>query len=139
MNYEKQALLSEADALTQSARLAGFQWVGLGTYRKYNALTGIRTTVQFTGTGDKRSMHVKHETELNRQAEILDLNVAQQNSFSGYKGKELVQGTRIPLLEHRKIMQQCGYQPGHGYDEKKFKAIINSNEYSKFRTVPGKI
>lgn len=136
---KKSAHLAEVDTLTYAAQMAGFNQIGPGQYRKYNPLTGIRTTVTFTDAGDKYAMNVKHETSLSLQNAILDLNVAQQNSFSGYKGKELVQGTRIPLLEHRNIMARCGYQPGQGYDVKKFKSIINSSDYSKLRTVPGKI
>lgn len=140
MDHATQAYLAQVDSLTATARMAGFQKVGPSTYQKYNPLTGIRTTVKFTGKGDSYAMSVKRETELNAQAAILDLNVAQANDFSGYKGKELVQATRIPLLEHAKIMDRCGKDVRTGeYDEKKFKQILNSNEYSKLRTVPGKI
>ena len=124
------------DSLTHAARIAEFKVVGPGHYVKYNPLLGIKTTVVLEGSGETRTMHVKHEQEVE---DILDLNVAQQNDFSGYKGKELVQATRIPMIEHRKIMERCGFQAGHGYDEKVFKRLLNDSDYSKFKVVPGKI
>lgn len=130
---------SGLDALTQSARCAGFQSIGPGQYRKYNPLTGIRTTVTFTGSGEARAMHVKRETALQVQSAILDMNAADQNNFKGFKGVDIYQATRIPLIEHEKIMQRCGHQKGHGYDVKKFKQIINDIDYRKLKTVPGKI
>lgn len=127
------------DALTYSARVAGFQTIGAGQYQKYNPLTGIRTTVTFTGTGDQKAMHVKRETALQVQSAILDMNVAQQNDFKGFKGVEVYQATRIPLIEHEKIMKACGHQPGQGYDVKKFKSIVNDIDYRKLKVVPGRI
>lgn len=109
-----------------------FKKIGAGIYQKWNAAQGIRTTIHFDG--DK--IHVKHEQPV---AEVLDMNVKLANDFTGYKGKELVLATRIPITEHRKIMKQCGFQPGHGYDQKKFAKIVNGSDYSKFKTVPGKI
>lgn len=109
-----------------------FRQIGAGLYVKWNPLLGIRTTVRF----ENGLMHVKHEQRVD---DVLDLNVAQQNDFTGYRGKDLVQATRIPMVEHRKIMARCGFEPGAGYDVKKFKQIINDRDYSKFKTVPGKI
>ena len=139
MDHENAAYLAEVDSLTMAAKAAQFVQIGPKTYRKYNPLTGIRTTVQFSGNGDEYAMHIKHETELNVQSDMLDLNVAQANDFSGYKGRDMFQATRIPLVEYQKIMKRCGHVPGQGHDEKKFKQILNSNEYSKLRCVPGKI
>lgn len=109
-----------------------FRHIGAGLYVKWNPLLGIRTTVRF----ENGLMHVKHEQRVD---DVLDLNIAQQNDFAGYRGKDLVQATRIPMVEHRKIMARCGFEPGAGYDVKKFKQIINDRDYSKFKTVPGKI
>ncbi|MGE3476968.1 MAG: hypothetical protein AB7H70_14295 [Rhodospirillaceae bacterium] len=109
-----------------------FRQIGPGLYVKWNPVLGIRTTVRF----ENGLMHVKHEQRVD---DVLDLNVAQQNDFTGYRGKELVQATRIPMIEHRKIMERCGFQAGAGYDLKKFKQILNDRDYCKFKTVPGKI
>lgn len=109
-----------------------FKRIAPNIYQKWNAAQGIRTTIHFDG--DK--IHVRHEQPV---AAVLDLNVKLANDFSGYKGKELVLGSRIPITEHRKIMKQCGFQPGHGYDQKRFARILNDSDYRKFKTVPGKI
>lgn len=109
-----------------------FHQIGPGTYQKWNELLGIRTTIKF----QDGKIHVKHEQRID---DVLDLNVAQQNNFYSFKGVDSFQGTRIPLVEHRKIMKQCGYQQGKGYDQKKFKQIVNDRDNYKFRTVPGKI
>lgn len=109
-----------------------FRRAGPGLYVKWNPVLGIRTTVRFEGA----LMHVRHEQRVD---DVLDLNVAQQNDFAGYRGKELVQATRIPLVEHRKIMARCGFVPGQGYDVKKFRQIVNDRDFCKFRTVPGNI
>lgn len=109
-----------------------FRQIGPGLYVKWNPTLGVRTTVHF----ENGLIHVKHEQRID---DVLDLNIAQQNAFDGYRGKDLVQATRIPMVEHRKIMQACGFQPGHGYDVKAFKRIVNDRDYCKFKTVPGKV
>ena len=109
-----------------------FKQVSPNVYVKWNELLGIRTTIHFDGP----KIHVKHEQRVDV---ILDANAEQANSFTGYKGKEMVQATRIPVIEHRKIMQRCGFKPGQGYDEKKFKQIVNDRDNYKFKTVPGRI
>lgn len=139
MDKADAAYFSGLDALTQSARYAGFRTIGPGQYQKFNPLTGIRTTVTFTGSGDEKAMHVKRETALQVQNAILDMNVAEQNNFKGFKGVDIYQATRIPLIEHEKIMQRCGHVPGQGYDEKKFKQIVNDIDYRKLKVVPGRI
>lgn len=115
-----------------------FKQVAPGTYVKWNPVLGIRTTMWITpsSTPGKVDVHTKHEQRVD---EILDMNVKLANDFSGYKGKELVQATRIPITEHRKIMKQCGFQAGQGYDQKRFARILNDPEFSKFKVVPGKI
>lgn len=127
----------EFASLVMAARLARFRVVGPGHYVKYNPLTRITTTVRIEGKGPTRNMHVRHDQEVQ---ELLDLNVARQNDFNGYRNKDLFQATSIPLIEHRKIMERCGKDQKTGeYDEKKFKRILNDSDYRKFKTVPGKI
>lgn len=109
-----------------------FRQIGPGTYVKWNPVLGIRTTVRF----ESGVCHVKHEQRVD---DVLDLNVAQQNNFEGFRGKDLVQAARIPLVEHRKIMARCGFAPGAGYDVKKFKQILNDRDFCKFKTIPGKL
>jgi hypothetical protein len=124
------------DSLVMAAKQASFRVVGPGHYVKYNPLTGIRTTVILEGTGDTRTMHVRHDQRVD---DILDLNVARQNDHKGFKGVDMFQATSIPMVEHSKIMAKCGYKPGQGYDVKKFKQILNDRDFYKFKTVPGRI
>jgi hypothetical protein len=127
----------EFASLVHASRMAGYQVLGPGRYRKYDPLTRITTDIYVEGTGPTRNMHVRHTQDAEA---ILELNVARQNDFSGYKGKEMFQATSIPLIEHRKIMALCGKDKKTGeYDEKRFKRIVNDSDYSKFKVVPGKI
>lgn len=112
--------------------------VGIGRYVKHNPILGVTSylTVEPSGKPGKVNVHVRHEQRVD---DTLDLNVYQQNEFRSFKGMDGYQATRIPLVEHRKIMQQCGFQAGHGYDEKKFKQIVNDSDFRKFKIVPGRI
>ena len=109
-----------------------YKQIGPGVYQKWNALLGIRTTLTFADG----KIHVKKEQ---RVEETLDLNVAQQNDFRSFKGMDGYIGTRIPLVEHEKIMERCGHEKGKGYDVKKFKQIVNDRDNYKFKLVPGRI
>lgn len=108
-----------------------------GPYVKFNPLTRIKTTVWFEGSGPTRTMHVRHDQDVEA---ILELNVARQKDFKGYDKNGLFQTTSIPMVEHRKIMEMCGKDQKTGeYDQKKFRRIINDSDYSKFKVIPGKI
>lgn len=109
-----------------------FKRVSDNLYVKWNEVLGIKTTIHFDGP----AIHVKHEQRVDL---LLDANTSQANDFTGYKGKEMVQATRIPMVEHRKIMDRCGFKPGQGYDEKKFKQIVNDRDNYRFKTIPGNI
>lgn len=109
-----------------------FKQIGPGKYQKWNAAMGIKTTLTFKDG----KIHVRHEQRVD---DVLDANVARQNEFTNFRGMDGYVGARIPLIEHRKIMAQCGYQPGKGYDEKRFKRIVNDIDHQKFRLIPGKI
>lgn len=129
--------MSELQAIKDAAETGhGFRKIAANTYHRYNGLTQIHTIVEIEHIGNgKANLKVKHVQEVEQ---MLENNVRLQNDFQGYKGRDLVQATAIPLIEHRKIMKQCGFEKGQ-YDRKRFKQIINSSDYSKFRTVPGKI
>lgn len=122
-----------------STELGGFRYLGNSTYQKWDNVMGIRTTVRFEGTGDKKIMHVRHEQPKQIVQDILDLNVARQNGFSSFKSAEMHMTSSIPLTVHSQIMEKCGNVPGIGYDEKKFKQILNDRDYYKLKTVPGRI
>ena len=119
---------------------ASFVKVAPSTYQKWNATLGIRTTVFFFKEDGKQMVTVRHEQPKALIADIIDLNVKQQNSHDGKYGSKLItQTSRLPLTVHRQIMQQCGYQPGYGYDEKKFRQILNDRDNYKLKTVSGTI
>ena len=107
------------------------------TYYRKNAETGVMTWMKFVrninGTFD---ITVKKTQDVE---EILELNVIKQNDFTGYGNKMMVQTTAVPLVMHGKLMERCGYQPGHGYDEKQYKKILNDADYRKLKTIPGKL
>lgn len=115
------------------------QWVqiGRGTYQKYNPTLGIRTTVRMeeSGVPGKINLHTKHEQYVGG---IIELNKRQQNDFKGFKGDLMTQVARIPLVEHRKIMQRCGLERGQ-YDQKKFRQILNDPDYKYFKTIDKKL
>lgn len=111
--------------------------IGPGTYQRYNHKLGILTTMLIEHLpGGAKKVHVKQEQRVD---DILDFNVKQQNEHKGFKGDGLHQVTRIPAVEYRKIMERCGFQPGHGYDKKKFRQILNDRDYYKLKTVSGRI
>lgn len=118
-----------------------YKKVGPGHYMKWNPVLGVRSQIWVTPSAipGKVDVHTRHDQPKQLVEDILDRNVAMQNDFSGYRGKDIVQGTAIPLVQHKQIMKQCGFQAGHGYDEKRFKQIVNDIDYRKFKTVPGKI
>lgn len=116
-----------------------FKCIAPDTYQKWNELLGVRTTLWFHGVGAERKVTVRHEQPKQLIADILDMNVTRQNDFKGFKGVEMYQGTSVPLAVHAQIKKMCGFQPGHGYDEKRYKRIVNDSDYQKLRTVPGKI
>lgn len=117
-----------------------YRKVGPGKYYKYNPVLGIHSTLWIlksaSGRAGEVDIHTMHEQDV---GEVLDLNVMQQNNHAGFKGQDMYQGTRIPMVEYRKIMKRCGFVPGQGYDQKKFRQILNDSDYSKLRCVPGKI
>lgn len=119
--------------------IAGFSHIGPGVYQKWDPVMLIRTTVTFTGKGEKKIMHVRREQPDWVGKVIIDDNVARQNDFAGYSKMDGgYHGARIPLPMWGQIMTACGHSQGE-YDQKKFKRILNDPDYAKLRTVPGKI
>lgn len=111
-----------------------FRKAGDGVFQRYNAVLGILSTYHFDHASGKVS--VRQEQRID---DILDFNVMQQNEHRGFKGDGLHQATRIPTVEYWKIMKQCGFTPGQGYDERKFRQILNDRDNYKLKTVPGRI
>jgi hypothetical protein len=115
-----------------------FRKIAPDTYQKWNAVLGVRTTVTFDREG--RRIHVRHDQPKQMIADVLDRNVAMQNDWKGRFGGDLVtQTASLPIVVHSQIMKQCGFQPGQGYDEKKFRQIMNDRDNYKLKCVPGKI
>ncbi len=119
-----------------------FRQIAPNTYQKWNAVLGVRTTVTFVEAGDRagRKIHVRHDQPKALIADVLDRNVAMQNDFKGRYGGDLItQTASLPIVVHSQIMKQCGFQPGFGYDTKKFRQILNDRDNYKLKCVPGKI
>lgn len=115
-----------------------FRQIGPDTYQKWNAALGVRTTLTFDRAG--RKIHVRHDQPRALVEAVLDRNVAMQNSAKrSFKDDYVTQVSSLPIAVHRQIMAQCGFQPGHGYDEKKFRAILNDRDNYKLKCVPGKL
>jgi hypothetical protein len=114
-----------------------YKQIGPGHYVKWNDALKIRTTLKFEG--DK--IHVRHDQPKWVMQTILDDNVSLQNSFSrkSYKGQELYQGARIPLPVFMQLRKESGFVPGQGYDEKKFRSLLNDRDYYKLKVTPDKI
>lgn len=116
-----------------------FQKIAHNTYRRWDPVLQKRVTVTFEGTGERKLMHVKIEQPKQLIQDILDMNVEQQNSFAGYGNAEGFQAFRMSPQVYQQIMEKCGHQPGKGYDEKKFKSILNDRDYYKLKTIPGRV
>jgi hypothetical protein len=99
---------------------------------RYNHISGKRITVKI----EAGTLHVREEQNVEK---LIELNKTQQNDFTGYRGKLLTQLTRIPEVIHNDFMRKCGFVPGQGYDEKRFKQLINDPDHRYLKTVPGKI
>jgi hypothetical protein len=122
----------------------GFKLVKFGgnesVYQKWNRHTLTRTTVTIWGQGEGKMMNVKHEQPKWVQETIIEDNVARQNDWRGnFKGMDAFNAIRAPMPVWQQIMRDTGFQAGHGYDEKKFRQIVNDSDYSKLKVVPGKI
>lgn len=102
-------------------------------YMKEHPHTRIRTYLIFEGDGTIRVRKTQ------RVDATLDLNKAQANGFTGYRGKEMVCTSRIPLVEFNKLKVACGEDGSGEYDRKKMNRILNDSDYSSFKTVPGRI
>lgn len=121
--------------------MSEFQKIAPNTYRRWDPVLLKRVTVRFEGSGEKKLMHVRIEQPKWVVNTILDDNVALQNSFAGYgKTDGFYQASRIPSqIYWGTVMPKCGFQAGHGYDEKAFKRLVNDRDYSKFKIIPGKV
>lgn len=118
-----------------------YKKVGAGVWRKWNPVQGIWSELRANYQGGKLVSYTVrrwHPPEILEA--VLDRNVAMQNSWKGKYGDDCVtQQTAIPIALHQQIMDKCGFQQGHGYDEKKFRQIMNDSDYRKLKTVPGRI
>lgn len=122
----------------------GFQLIAKNgdksTYQKWDPVMLKRVTVTFEGRGEKKLMHVKIDQPDWVGKIILENNVELQNNFQGYgKGDGFYHATCMPMPIWNQVMQKCGFEKGHGYDEKKFKQIVNDRDNYKLKVVPGRI
>ncbi len=105
------------------------------TYVKDDPRTQIRTYLIFEADGTIKVRKTQ------RVDAMLDLNKEQANTFSGYRGKDWVCTSRVPLVEWNKLITASGGTPGVDgeYDREKMRKILNDADYRAFKTVPGKI
>ena len=117
--------------------------VAAGKWVKWNPILRIRSTIQaveWDSKGRATKFTVYREQPKEDIQAIVDLNVAMQNADKGNHVHDLItQTSRMPITVHQQIMQQCGWQPKHGYDEKKFRQILNDRDNYKLKTVAGNI
>lgn len=113
---------------------AEYVQVDKNTFMKFDPLTGVRTTLLREGG----NLHVRYEQRVDA---VIDLNTEQQNNFKGYNPKAYQhQVARIPnQVWWGELMPKVGFEKGAGFDMKKMKALLNSSDYSKLKTVTGKI
>lgn len=115
-----------------------FDRIGPNTYRKWNPILGVRTTLTFDRANGR--IHVRHDQPRALIDAVLERNVALQNGAKrSFKDDYVIQTASLPIAVHRQIMTQCGFQPGHGYDEKKFRAILNDRDNYKLKCAPGRL
>jgi hypothetical protein len=105
------------------------------TYVKDDPRTQIRTYLTFAGDGTIRVRKTQ------RVDAVLDLNKDQANAFSGYRGKDWVCTSRVPMVEWNKLVAASGGALGvtPEYDRERMRKILNDADYRAFKTVPGKI
>ncbi|MDX2143020.1 MAG: hypothetical protein SFV19_06675 [Rhodospirillaceae bacterium] len=105
------------------------------TYVKDDPRTQIRTYLIFEADGTVR---VRKTQRVDR---VLDANAVQAGTFSGYRGKDWVCTSRVPLVEWTKLLTACGAAPGRApeYDRERMRKILNDADYRAFKTVPGRV
>ena len=130
-----------------SQKLIGSEYPGLpgyklvertaskSVYKKYNALMGIGSYLEFD--------HATKEVTVGKLQDvqpIIDRNKELQNSFSGYRGKEMFQTASVPLVVDAELKKKSGLNTRTGeYDQQKYTSILNDGDYKYLRTIPGKI
>lgn len=82
-----------------------FRKIGPDTYRKWNAVLGVRTTLTFDR--QNRKIHVRQEQPRALIAAVLERNVALQNGAkSSFKDDYVTQAASLPIAVHRQVMAQ---------------------------------
>lgn len=101
-------------------------------YVKENPTLGIRTWMIFEHKSGKMIIR-----KTQRVDHTLDVNHEQR--ANGYKrNAPMRQVARIPLVEHRKLLERCGLENGE-YDQAKFNAFLDDSDYKRLKTIDGKI
>lgn len=118
-----------------------YKKVGAGKWQKWNPVLNVLSTIEAEyENGRIVRYRVSRQQPKWFIDAVLDRNVAMQNSFKGTYGDDLVtQTTSMPIVVQQQVMEQCGFKAGQGYDEKKFRQIMNDRDYYKLKTIPGKL
>lgn len=68
------------------------------------------------------------------------LNKEAQNTFDGYRGKEMVRQYAVPEMIDQQLKQQAGLEERTGlYDRGKYLALLDDSDNKYLKTVPHKI
>lgn len=105
------------------------------TYVKDDPRTHIRTYLIFEADGTIRVRKTQ------RVDAVLELNKDQAGAFTGYRGKDWVCTSRVPVVEWNKLVTASGGTPGveADYDREKMRKFLNDADYRAFKTVPGRV
>lgn len=118
-----------------------YKKVGPGKWQKWNALLCILSTIEAEYENGKLvRYHYRREQPKWFTDAVLDRNVAMQNDGKQRFGADLItQTASLPIAVHAQIMEKCGFKAGQGYDEKRFRQIMNDRDYYKLKTVSGRL
>ena len=114
----------------QAALYAGGDWALLSR----DGLTRLQTWIRRDGN----KLHVR---EVQPVTDIVDQAARMRSAWTGWHDKKHAVGAivaALPLPVYRRMMTACGYQNG-AYDTRKYRRLLNDGDYSKFKTIDGKI
>lgn len=104
---------------------------------RYDATCGITTWVRREDLGNGKSR--VHFIETQDATQIVEENKHLSNSWEGWAGrKHGAVVARIPIVEHNRLMRECGYD-GAEYDKDKMKKLLNDGDNAAFRTGGGSL
>ena len=127
---------------SQHPQLPGYKLVKKdryeSTYTKVDPLTGTGSYIVF----NRLTREITTGKVMNPDVAkaVVALNKEKQNSFDGYKGKELVQQFAVPEMIDQQLKEASGLEHRTGlYDQKKYLALLDDSDNKYLKSVPHKI